>query len=436
MKGMPSRWHEDCRTCLPSFREGLLTGWLPDAFGAADLLAALSDGSFLTSPADVPPLITQAPPHLLTVPVGPHTREVPLIPPPVGAALHILTERALREHRPHACVHNATRTDWHYRPAYRTRSERLAALASEGPRQLILHLDIENFGPSVRLDVLLAAPWMTDELARSLRIVDRHTGQCLVHGTSWSTRLGSALLAPVDRVVDRQAGNFWTRWSDGWHVAVENAEEGDHVRQAVTEALAPLGLRLSERKSGLLAPDAVTEGVAANVAGPVGQVWRLAALGNDVRRYRYALARATPDPGISAALPALVRRHPVLLPRAAHYLDGAAATPEGAGAFTGLLRWAYAEEGGQEHPDRHAPFRYGRLLALAARHPTLARLVPASVLDRWCATPLTPLRELAERVAVTGLGPDAVADPLPRVRAWIRRGASAGDSPPQTATYL
>ncbi|MYR37650.1 hypothetical protein GTX14_15020 [Streptomyces sp. SID4944] len=97
---MPSRWHEDCRTCLPSFREGLLTGWLPDAFGAADLLAALSDGSFLTSPADVPPLITQAPPHLLTVPVGPHTREVPLVPPPVGAALHILTERALREHRP------------------------------------------------------------------------------------------------------------------------------------------------------------------------------------------------------------------------------------------------------------------------------------------------------------------------------------------------
>ncbi|MFJ1590523.1 hypothetical protein ACIOD0_09795 [Kitasatospora albolonga] len=436
MSVMPSRWHEDCRTCLPSFREGLRTGWLPDAFGAADLLAALSDGGFLASPADVPSLITQTPPHMLTVPVGERTREVPLMPPPVGAALHVLTERALRDHRPHACVHNATRTDWRYRPAYRTRSERLMALASDGQRRFILYLDIENFGPSVRLSVLLGAPWMTDELARSLRIVHRHTGQCLVHGTSWSTRLGSALLAPVDQVVDQQAGDFWTRWSDGWHVAVKDACEGDRIQQAMTEALAPLGLRLSEPKSGLLTPDAVAKGPAADVSGPVGLVWRLARSRNDLRRYRYVLARADPDPEICAELPDLVRRHPVLLPRAAHYLDGAASTPEGADAFTELLRWAYEEGGGQEHPARHAPFRYGRLLALAARHPALAQLVPASVLDRWCASPLTPLRELAERVAVTGLGPDAVVGPLPRVHAWLRRGASAGDSPPQTATYL
>ncbi|MFD8466585.1 hypothetical protein ACFV10_15925 [Streptomyces cyaneofuscatus] len=433
MAAMPSRWPEDCRLCLPSFREGLRTGWLPDAFGAADLLAALSDGGFLASPADVPALITRTPPHRFTVPVGERTREVPLMPPPVNAALHVLTERALRGHRPHPCVHNATRTDWRYRAAYRARSESLTALASDGPRRFLQHLDIANFGPAVRWGVLLGAPWMTDELARSLRTVHRHTGQCLVHGASWSTRLGSALLAPVDDVVARQAGDSWARWSDGWHVAVRDAREGERVRQAVTEALTPLGLRLSERKSVLLDPAAVTGGVAADVAGPADEVWRLATLHDDVRRYRYALVRAAPAPDISTALPALVRGRPALLPRAAHYLDGAATTPEGARAFAELLRWASEEGPGH---GRNAPFRCGRLLVLAARHPALARLVPEPVLDRCRASLLPPLRELAERVAVTGRGPGAVADPLPRVRAWRERGASAEDSPPLTATYL
>lgn len=433
---MPSRWPQDSRTALPSFAKGLRTVWLPDAFASADLLSELSDGSFLTSPADVPPLIARAPLHRLTVPVGGETRTVPLLPPPVHAALHVLTERALRGHRPHRCVHNATRADWDYRRAYRTRSTKLAALASDPGRPHVQHLDVERFGTSVRLGALRAVPWMTPELGDALRVLWERTGQCLVHGTSWSTRLGSALLAPADLAVARIAGDNWARWSDGWHIGVSGAREGERVRQAVTKALSAMGLRLSARKSVLLAPSAVAEGVAADVAGPADEVWRAAERGDDVRRYRYTLVRAAPDPEISAALPDLVRRHPALLPRAAQYLDGAATTPEGAAAFDALLRWADRDEPKREGADREAPFRSGRLLVLAARHHGLARLVPPPVLERWCASPLPALRELAERAAVTGRGPGAVAGPSPRVATWIRRGAAPGDHPPEALTCL
>ncbi|MEV0846274.1 hypothetical protein AB0J21_10425 [Streptomyces sp. NPDC049954] len=428
---MPSRWTEDTRACQPSFARSLRTSWLPDAFADSGLLGRLSEGAFLRSPSDVPPLIANAPLHWLTVPVGERVRTVPLLPADVYAGLHVLVERALRGHAFQPGAHNGTHTDWDYRSAYRDRSESLTALASDGESPWIQHLDIENFGPGVRLDTLLAAPWMTEELGSALRVVRRRTGQCLLHAGSWSTRLGSALLTPLDEVVAQHVGDRWARWSDGWHIAVRDPEEGARIREAVAAELGRAGLRLSPRKTALLPPAAVLAGVAANVAGPPGEVWRLAVRHDDVRRYRYALPRAAPAPEISAALPGLVRRHPALLPRAALHLDRAATTAQAPGTFTALLRWATGRG-----PTREAPFRCGRLLVLAARHPHFARLVPLSALDRWCASSVAPLRDLAERAAVTGYGPDAVRDPGPRTRDWIRGGASVTDRPPQAATLL
>ncbi|MGW4454924.1 hypothetical protein ACWEJQ_01755 [Streptomyces albidoflavus] len=428
---MSTRWSDDLRACLPSFRQSLLTGWLPDAFADADLLDALASGTLLPSPGDVAPMIARSPVHPLTVPVGPRTRTVPLLPAPVHAALHTLTERALRDHRPHPSVHSAARTDWDYRRAYRTRSEKLTELASGRTPSLVQHLDIENFGVSVGLGTLLAAPWMTRELEASLREMRRRTGQCLVHATSWSTRLGAALLDPLDQVVARHAGDAWSRWSDGWHVAVRDAREGERIREALAGALAAMGLRLSARKTVLLTPGDVTGGVAADVSGPPDEVWRTAVRANDVRRYRYALVRAAPDPDITNALPDLVRRHPSLLPRAVHYLDGATATGGAADTFAAFWQWVVGET-----PEGEVPFRCGRLLVLAARHGELARLVPRPVLDTCSRSPVTGLRELAERVSVTADGPGTVADPSPRVRDWVRRGAAVRDRPPRATTHL
>ncbi|MGA5223680.1 hypothetical protein [Streptomyces koyangensis] len=428
---MSSRWSDDLRACLPSFRESLLTGWLPDAFADAELLAALESGALLASPGEVAPMVARAPVHPLTVPVGARTRTVPLLPGPVHAALHTLTERALRDHRPHPSVHSAARTDWHYRRAYRARSEKLTELASGRDPSLVQHLDIENFGTSVGLGPLLAAPWMTAELASSLREVKRRTGQCLVHATSWSTRLGAALLDPLDQVVARHAGYAWARWSDGWHVAVRDAREGERLREALAGGLAAMGLRLSERKTVLLASSEVTGGVAADVSGPADEVWRAAVGTDDIRRYRYALLRAVPDPGITTALPDLVSRHPALLPRAVRYLDGATGSHGVSGTFAALWQWAAPET-----PEKEAPFRCGRLLALAARHEELARRVPQPLLDTCRRSPVTGLRELAERVTVSAHGPGAVAEPSSRVRDWVRRGAAVQDRPPRTTTYL
>ncbi|WP_440571842.1 hypothetical protein [Streptomyces sp. KR2] len=428
---MSSRWSDDLRACLPSFRQSLLTGWLPDAFADAELLDALASGTLLPSPGEAAPMIARAPVHPLTVPVGARTRTVPLLPAPVHAALHTLTERALRDHRPHPSVHSAARTDWDYRRAYRARSEKLTELASGRTPPLVQHLDIEDFGASVGLGALLAAPWMTAELASALTEVRRRTGQCLIHATSWSTRLGAALLDPLDQVVERHAADAWARWSDGWHIAVRDAAEGDRIREAVAQALGSMGLRLSERKTVLLAPGEITRGVAADVSGPADRVWRSAVERDDVRRYRYAIVRAAPDPGITSALPNLACRHPALLPRAVHYLDGATETGGAAETFAALWAWA-----SRSKPEGEAPFRCGRLLVLAARHEELARRVPRPDLDTCRRSPVTGLRELAERVAVTAHGADAVTRLSPRVRDWVRRGAAVRDRPPQAATYL
>lgn len=428
---MPARWSEDLRACLPSFRQSLLTGWLPDAFADADLLDALASGTLLPSPGEVAPMVARAPVHPLTVPVGSRTRTVPLLPAPVHAALHTLTERALRDHRPHPSVHSAARTDWDYRRAYRARSEKLTELASGPEPAVVQHLDIENFGASVGLEPLLAAPWMTAELASALRAVRRRTGQCLVHANGWPTRLGTALLDPLDQVVARHLGDRWVRWGDGWHVAVRDAREGGRIREELAGALAAMGLRLSECKSVLLTPSDVTGGVASDVSGPAEEVWRTAAGTDDVRRYRYALVRAAPAPEITMALANLVRGHPALLPRAVHYLGGAAATDGAADAFAALWQWV-----ARETKERETPFRCGRLLVLAARHEELARLVPRSLLDTCCRSRVTGLRELAERVSVTAHGPGAVAEPSSRVRGWVRRGAAVDDRPPRTTTFL
>ncbi|MEK8171840.1 hypothetical protein NKH77_28375 [Streptomyces sp. M19] len=144
---------------------------------------------------------------------------------------------------------------------------------------------------------------MTGELARTLALLHRAAGRCLLHGHRWASRLGTAVLAPVDAVVAELAPERWTRWGDEWHVFVRDTAEAERVRVAVEGALARLGLRPSAAKSGILAARAVAAHDARDVAGPAGEVWRRGLADGDPRALRYALpgpGRTTGCPGASS----------------------------------------------------------------------------------------------------------------------------------------
>jgi hypothetical protein len=241
----------------------------------------------------------------------------------------------------------------------------------------------------------------------------------------WAARLAGAYLAPVDEQVDRLAPRRWVRWGDEWLVFVPGPPAAEEIRAAVADRLAALGLALSAAKTTLRpAADAVATG--RDVAGPPARVWRRGLRDGDVRALRYALPRLDPGPGVSRALPELVRVWPRLLPRAVAYLDRAVHTGEGAAVCRALLEDGTAAD----------PFALGRLLALAGRHEAVAGRVGGALLDSALGSGVRALRELGTRAAaLTGRLPLG-SEPSPELAGWIARGARAGDSPPRVATLL
>ncbi|MEU9609804.1 hypothetical protein [Streptomyces sp. NPDC048057] len=395
-----------------AFGQDLATDWVPDAVGAADVSSSLFD--------DVPAEIDVA---RLRVPLGSRTEDVPVVPVDARARLHGLVERALcgRRVRPEVLAYD--RVDWDYSRAFRTRRQRLTELAVRPDLPLVLALDVHRLSRSLPLRTLHEAPWTTAELAAALTAVERAAGRPLLPGHRWANRLAAAALAPVDTVVARLAPGRWLRWGDDWHVFVHAPTEADEVRDAVTRALAPLGLALSAPKSRTLPVAAVLDGTARDVAGDPGHAWRRGLERGDVRALRYALPRAAPAPEISRDVPHTVRQWPELLPRAVQYLDRAADTPEGRAALRALMTDADA-------------FACGRLLALAAGRRAVAADVPDAVLTLAYADESVALRALAARVAALTDRLRLTPDPPPRLRPWLALGAEPARWPPRLTTLL
>ncbi|WEV26376.1 hypothetical protein OYE22_15105 [Streptomyces sp. 71268] len=409
---------DDAPALRASFGHDLLTEWIPDALGAADVLRDLARGRV------PPPAALDV--GWLRVPLSRRTEAVPVVPVAVRAHLHRTVERALRGYEPAAEVFSYRALTWDYRTAFGARGARMRALAERGDLPLVLSLDVHRFGRSLPLPTLLDATWMTEELGTLLGRLTAEAGHCLLSSHHWANRLGSAALAPVDAVLGRLVPGRWLRWADDWHVFVRDADEADRVRAAVRDGLATLGLTLSADKSGLRPAATVLAGPARDVAGEPARVWRAGVAGGDLRALRYALPRLAPDARISAEVPSVVRRWPALLPRAVRYLDGAARSAHGRAVVAELL-------GGAERD----PFAAARLLALTGRHAELAALVPGAVLA-MAGDDGSPaaLRELATRVAVVDRRAHLAPEPTPRLRAWVADGGHAGASQPSVATLL
>ncbi|MER6911341.1 hypothetical protein ABT354_06685 [Streptomyces sp. NPDC000594] len=405
------------RALRESFGQDLLTDPIPDALGAVDVLPVLAR-SAASPPLDI---------GWIGIPFPGRTEVVPVVSPAVRAHLHALTEEALAAHRPRPEVFGYRSVSWEYRRGYRARQERLRALGERGDGfRYVLTLDVHRFFGSLPPDALLAAEWMTPGLAARLTEVRARTGRCLLPGHRWASRLGTAVLDPVDTVLADAAPGRWARWGDDWHVVVRDEAEGERIRTAVGAALAGLGLWLSPEKSVVGTVGSLLGGTARDVAGPAGEVWRRGVAADDARALRYALPRLAPTGEVSRALPGVVRERPGLLPRAVRYLDRAVGTAEGLTAVRGTL--AATAPGDL--------FAVGRLLALAGRHRVVAEAVPEALLRSAAGSGVTALCALAVRAAAVGGRPDPLPEPPERLRPWLARGADVRDSPPTVATLL
>ncbi|QKW06323.1 hypothetical protein HUT18_07815 [Streptomyces sp. NA04227] len=404
------------RALAAAFDDDLLTDYVPDALGAADVRRRLALGR----PLDDGPLDV----GLLRIPLTRRTETVPVASSLTRARMVLLTEQALAAHTPRPEVFSYRSPDWQYRPAYRARQHRLRELAARRDLPLVLVLDVHRFGRSLPLAALTGAPWITAGLAEALTSLHAATDRCLLLGHRWSNRLATAALAPVDETVAALAPDRWTRWGDDLHIFVRDAEEADDIRAAVVAALTRLGLRLSPDKSTLAPPTAVLAGPARVVEGSPQEVWRTGLASGDVTALRYALPRTPPDDTVSATVVGAALGRPVLLPRVVHYLDRAVGTPGGQAAAQELLR--------STEPDA---FTAARLLALAGRHPLLARAASQELLAVADGSGFTPLRELAFRVDALRGNPHRLP-PTSRMRDWLITDSRDRSQLPPVTTLL
>ncbi|GHC60683.1 hypothetical protein [Streptomyces flavofungini] len=409
----------DGRALTAAFDGDLLTEYVPDALGAADVRRRLALGRPLDDGALEPLHVGR-----LRVPLTRRAETVPVVSCAARARLLLLTEEALAGHAPRPEVFSYRSLGWEYRPAYQARQRHLRTLAARPELPLVLVLDVHRFGRSLPLATLRRAPWMTERLAGALTALHGAAGRSLLPGHRWSNRLATAALAPLDDTVAALAPGRWARWGDDLHIFVRDHAEADGIRAAVVTALQELGLRLSAEKSTVTAPAAVLAGPARVIDGHPAEVWRTGLAADDVTALRYALPRTPPDEAVSRTLVGAVRDRPVLLPRAVHYLDLAAGTAAGRAAAQELLRTAAADA-----------FTAARVLALAGRHPDLAAEVPDALLAVAYDSGFVPLCELAFRVDVSRGRGDR---PPPSTRMRDLRTAD-GLSPrqqPQVSTLL
>ncbi|WP_405643918.1 hypothetical protein [Streptomyces uncialis] len=415
------------RVLAAAFAEDLRNDWIPDALGADEVRRAVASGALAAAVATGRTGLADAPPPaVLRVPLAGRSEDVPLLPPAQRAALLILTEHALRRHRPLPGVFSYRSAGWRFSAGYRARQSCLLELSARQDLPYVLDLDVAAFARTLPLSTLLAAPWMTNGLGTALQDLHRATGRCLPHGQRWNGRVATAVLAPVDTVVERLAPKRWARWGDGWHIFVSGPAEAVSVREAVVVALSGLGLRLAAGKSALRGSAEVTCGSARDVAGPPLAVWRRAVAVDDPRGYRYALARAAPSDGICAWLPEAVRSRPTLLPRAVMYLDRAMGTPTGNAAAERLLGAVSGDD----------PFTVARLLVLAGRHRGLAARVPDRLLITAAGSGVAALEELSARAAGLSGRTALLPEPSPRLRGWLAAGGRHTDRPPWVDTLL
>ncbi|MFI2613731.1 hypothetical protein [Streptomyces sp. NPDC018584] len=399
-----------------AFDSDLLTDYVPDALGAADVRHQMALGR----PLDDGPL------HVgrIQVPFARRTETIPVLSCTVRARMLLLTEQALTVHAPRPEVFSYRSLEWQYRPAYQARQRHLQTLAARSDLPLALVLDVHRFGQSLPLDALIQAPWMTESLATALTALQAAAGRTLLPGHRWSNRLGTAALAPLDDTVAALAPGRWARWGDDLHVFTRGQAEADDIRSAVVMALRQLGLRLSLEKCTVTSAASVLSGPARVIDGPPGEVWRTGLASGDVKALRYALSRTPPDETVSRTLVGAVRDRLALLPRAVCYLDRASHTPTGQAAAKKLLHTAEADA-----------FTSARLLALASRHPELAPGVPDELLAAADSSGFVPLRELAFRVDVLR-GRLHTRPPTSRMRDWLALDAHHQRQRPQVATLL
>ncbi|AJT68690.1 hypothetical protein T261_7088 [Streptomyces lydicus] len=414
MRDDPLEWH---RALSASFSHDLLTEWIPDALSPTDVTEDLSDGTVA-----VPELLDVG---WLQVPFARRTESVPVVPTAVRAYAHLLVERSLHRLELRPEVFSYRSLDWDYRSAYQARRSRMHDIGCRDDLPLVLRLDIHRFGRSLPLHVLLEAPWMTSELARYLTRLHRATGRCLLPGHRWANRLGTAALVPIDALLAAMTPGRWLRWGDDWHVFVRDSTEAEQVRGAVEGGLDALGLRLSEEKTTTEPVDDLFAGSAHDVAGHPHEVWRRGIRDGDVRSLKYAMARAEPDAQISRGIAGIVRTWPVLLPRAAQYLDRAVSTSAGRKAARKLIEAVHTDL-----------FAAARILALAGRHQELASCVPDGLLALTVDCGISGLRALAARVAICSGRRRLMPEPPSRLLRWISQGADIRSYPPSVATLL
>lgn len=400
-----------------AFNSDLLTDYVPDALGAGDARRELLRGLL---PTDNGWLELGE----LRVPLARRVESIPVASCAVRVRMFLLSEQALSFHTPRPEVYSYRSLAWRYRPAYQERQLQLRALAARHDLPLVLALDVQRLSLSLPLDALLRRPWMTERLAEALTALHAVAGRCLLPGHRWSNRLATATLAPLDETLAALAPGRWTRWGDDVHVFTRDQNEADDIRAAAETSLDRIGLCLSPEKSAVAAASSVLAGPARSLTGRPEEVWRTGLANGDVTALRYALARTPPDTTVSLDLVEAVRERPVLLPRAAHYLDRAMCTSAGQAAAKRLLSTAKKDT-----------FTAARLLTLAGRHPELAADVPDELLTVADSSGFGPLRELAFRVSVLR-DQQHVCPPSSRMEEWLRINRFARRRRPQVSTLL
>lgn len=367
-------------TLASSLASDLLTDWIPDVIGAADVLDSIRRAQLPAKQSMQVPSIQVA--------MSKRFETIPVIGVSGRARLHCITHEALSHYTPDMNVFGYRSLSTDYRGAYRERIIRIRDLARDPRYPLVLAADVRRFSASVSLPVILRQPWMTSRLADELTSLKNDSGRCLLPGHHWANRIGSAILSEVDTALTLALGRRWVRWADDIHIFVTDSNEAEQVRSILVTALTKIQLELSQEKTHLLTRSELLYGPARDVSGDPVNVWRHGVAAADERALRYALPRlaARHDPAALKDLLSITAEHPSLFPRAVSYLDHFIDDPTGLSIAVKLFN------------RETMPAVIARLLALGIRHPALAATAPERAIEIAQTAGVLALEELAWRI--------------------------------------
>lgn len=352
----------------------LLTDWIPDAIGGADLDGARPLNNEFTGK--------------LAVATRSGTKQVPVPSIEFRAWAHLQADAALTRIEP-----SLSRHVYGYRDSLTPYRSEWARLSNDQQQfwdagDVCFRLDIKRFFESV--DLAGIRPAIPSKVLQVMTAARDLYEQPLVPGHRWSRRASNLILQYFDGNVIDQADGRIQRWQDDYWIFAASIEEAVGIAESLSRHLAVGGLKASSSKFGRVerqSPNAFREELTLRSAMARAEE---ALRHKDVAHLKYLMRwfaeRAVAEPLLMFS--EVTRQFPVLVPRFAAWIAASASSREASLALREGLRTS-------------DPWELCRLAASACHGEQLARAVPMEVIDSLADSEIPAARGLAARLQRT-----------------------------------